>query len=81
MIEMKRFVVGKEAIQELFAEYIAGINSDKLRIEFDETSFIVRPIEESSVLDILSAHADDLGPEDMSANVDHYLYGLPKRGK
>jgi hypothetical protein len=34
----------------------------------------------SSVLETLSSQAEDLGPEDMSVNIDHYLYGLPKRG-
>lgn len=76
---MKNLVVSKENIQELLAAYIAGIGADQLRIEFDENFFMVRPVEKRSVLDILSSQADDLGPEDMSANVGHYLYDLPKR--
>jgi hypothetical protein len=32
-----------------------------------------------SVLDLLAEQAEDLGPEDLSLNVDHYLYRLPKR--
>ncbi|OQX21308.1 MAG: hypothetical protein BWK80_33880 [Desulfobacteraceae bacterium IS3] len=76
---MKNIVTDKDRIQDLLAEYISGIAADKLRIEFDEKVFIIRPAEETSVLDILSSQAEDLGPIDMSANVDHYLYGLPKR--
>jgi hypothetical protein len=76
---MKNIVTDKDRIQDLLAEYISGISADKLRIEFDENVFIVRPAEETSVLDMLSSQAEDLGPIDMSANVDHYLYGLPKR--
>ncbi|QTA83469.1 Uncharacterized protein dnl_58790 [Desulfonema limicola] len=76
---MKNLVVNKDRIQDLLTEYIACINTDKLRVEFNEDSFIVQPAEQSSVLDILSSQAEDLGPEDMSANVDHYLYNLPKR--
>ena len=77
--KMKNLVAGKDRIQDLFAEYISGIAGDKLRIEFDENVFMVRPAEEKSVLDILSSQAENLGSEDMSANVDHYLYGLPKK--
>ncbi|MGE0083362.1 MAG: hypothetical protein AB7S75_02975 [Desulfococcaceae bacterium] len=44
-----------------------------------DVCFIVRPAELTSVLDTLISQADDLGAEDLSANVDHYLYGLPKK--
>ncbi|MCI5150617.1 MAG: hypothetical protein D3916_14740 [Candidatus Electrothrix sp. MAN1_4] len=37
--------------------------------------------QEKSVLDVLAEQADDLGPEDLSVNMDHYLYGLPKRSE
>jgi hypothetical protein len=40
---------------------------------------LAEPVPERSVLDILAEQADDFGPEDLSINVDHYLYGLPKR--
>ncbi len=76
---MKSVVVAKHEIQNLLAEYIAGVGVDNLIIEFDETSFVARPFDETSILDVLSANADDLGTEDMSINVDHYLYGHPKR--
>lgn len=76
---MKNLVVDKSEIRDLLAEFLAGIRVDEFNLEMDENSFVVRPVEEASVLDILSANASDLGPEDLSANVDHYLYGLPKR--
>ena len=76
---MKSFIVRKTGIQDLLSEFIASVRVDELRIEIDQDAFVVRPIEKTSVLDILSSQAEDLGPEDMSANVDHYLYGLPKR--
>jgi len=76
---MKNFIASKGSVQGLLTEYLSGIAVDKLRIESDENVFTVRPAEEISVLDILSSQAEDLGPADMSANVDHYLYGLPKK--
>jgi hypothetical protein len=77
--KMKNLVVRKTRVQDLLTEFIAGINVDELRLEIDKKSFIVRQVEKTSVLDILSSQAEDLGPEDMSINVDCYLYGLPKR--
>jgi len=76
---MKNLFVRKTRVQDLLTKFIAGIKVDELRLEIDKKNFIVRQVEKTSVLDILSSQAEDLGPEDMSANVDHYLYGLPKR--
>ncbi len=73
---MDNIVAAKDRVYDLLTEYIAGISAEKFRIEFDENSFTVMPADEISVLDILSSQAEDLGPEDMSANVDHYLYGI-----
>jgi len=76
---MKNLVVTKDKIQDLLTEYIAGIHADRLTIEFDHNCFTVRPVGQPSVLDTLISQAEDLGTEDMSANVDHYLYGLPMK--
>ena len=78
-MKMKNIVVDKTKIRDMLAEFLASIGSDEFRLEMDENTFTVRPIGESSVLDILGANASDLGPEDLSENVDHYLYRLPKK--
>jgi len=77
---MTTLVVSKSKTQDLLKEFIANVKSNELKIEFDERLFVVRPVDEISVLDLLSSQAEDLGPEALSVNVDHYLYGLPKRG-
>jgi hypothetical protein len=41
-------------------EFIANVKSNELKIEFDESFFVVRPADEISVLDLLSSHAEDL---------------------
>jgi len=77
---MTTVIVQKTSLQDVFTEFIANLKVNELKIEFDEKRFVVRPVEEASILDLLSSEADDLGPDDLSINVDHYLYGLPKRG-
>ena len=65
----------------MLTEFIEKISSDEVRIEFDEEQFIVRKTHHTSILDKLISEAEDLGPEDLSINVDHYLYGLPPKRK
>lgn len=74
---MTTLVVTKNEIQTFLTEFINNIKADEFKIEFDERAFSVRATEQYSVLDRLSSQAEDLGPEDLSANVDRYLYGLP----
>ena len=45
----------------------------------EDERFVIRKAERTSVLDKLIEGAEDLGPKDLSINIDHYLYGLPKR--
>ncbi len=45
-----------------------------------KSPLVIQKTEEASVLDLLVSQAEDLGPKDLSMNVDYYLYGLPKRG-
>lgn len=77
---MTTVIVQKTSLQDVFTEFITNLKVNELKIEFDEKRFVVRPVEETSILDMLSSEADDLGPADLSINVDHYLYGLPKQG-
>ncbi|OQX23239.1 MAG: hypothetical protein BWK80_27040 [Desulfobacteraceae bacterium IS3] len=74
---MTTLVVTKNDIQTFLTKFINNIKTDEFKIEFDERAFSVRATEQYSVLDRLSSQAEDLGPEDLSANVDRYLYGLP----
>jgi len=74
---MTTLVVTKNDIQTFLTKFINNIKTDEFKIEFDEKAFSVRATEQYSVLDRLSSQAEDLGPEDLSANVDRYLYGLP----
>ena len=53
-----------------------SLSLDELRQNIESRK---SPEHERSVLDILAEQADDFGPEDLSMNVDHYLYGLPKK--
>jgi hypothetical protein len=76
---MTTLVVTKNEIQTFLTEFINNIKADEFKIEFDERAFSVRATEQYSVLDRLSSQAEDLGPEDLSANVDRYLYGLPRK--
>jgi hypothetical protein len=68
-------VIKKNSLQDFITEFINKFNTDEFKIEFDKNFFAVRPIEETSVLDLLASEAYDIGPEDLSANIDHYLYG------
>lgn len=45
----------------------------------EDERFVIRKAERTSVLDKLIEEAEDLGPKDLSVNIDHYLYGLPKK--
>lgn len=74
---MTTVIVQKTGLQDIFTEFIANVKANELKIEFDENCFVVRPIEEVSILDTLSSEAGDLGIDDLSLNVHHYLYGLP----
>jgi hypothetical protein len=76
---MTTLIVTKNEIQTFLTEFINNIKTEEFKIEFDETAFSVRATEQYSVLDRLSSQAEDLGPEDLSANIDRYLYGLPGR--
>jgi len=76
---MTQLVIHKDRIQDILLRFLSGIQADEIRLEFDDKHFLAEPVQEKSVLDILAEQADDLGPEDLSLNVDHYLYGLPKR--
>ena len=76
---MTTMVIKKNSLQDFITEFINKFTTDEFKIEFDKNFFAVRPIEETSVLDILASEAEDIGPEDLSANIDHYLYGLPKK--
>ena len=53
-----------------------SLSLDELRQNIESRK---SPEHERSVLDILAEQAQDLGPADLSLNVDHYLYGLPRR--
>ncbi len=76
---MTTIVMKKSKIQDFITEFINNFSVDEFKIEFDKNFFAVRPVEETSVLDILASEAEDMGPEDLSVNIDHYLYGLPKK--
>lgn len=78
---MKTLTVRKNKLKKILTEFIDSISSDEVNIEYDEEQLIVRNVQRVSVLDKLIAEATDLGPEDLSINVDHYLYGFPKRKK
>jgi hypothetical protein len=76
---MTHLIIHKDEIQDILLSFLSGIQTDEIYLEFDGRHFWAEPVQERSVLDILAEQADDLGPEDMSLNVDYYLYGLPKR--
>jgi antitoxin component of MazEF toxin-antitoxin module len=76
---MTRLTIRKNKLQQFLLGFIDNIQSDEVKIEFDDEHFVIRNVEKTSVLDKLISEAEDLGPEDLSINVDHYLYGLPKR--
>jgi antitoxin component of MazEF toxin-antitoxin module len=76
---MTQLIIHKDKIQDILMSYLSTLQTDEIRLEFDDKHFLAEPVMERSVLDILAEHAEDLGPEDLSLNVDHYLYGLPKR--
>ena len=77
---MESLTINKEKIQDFITEFIDNIDTNEIKIEFDKKHFIIQKNEKDSVLDLLISQATDLGPEDLSINVDHYLYGLPKKG-
>ncbi len=77
--KMTQLIVHKDKMQDILMVFLSRLQSDEIRLEFDEKHFLAEPVQERSVLDILAEQADDFGPEDLSMNVDHYLYGLPKR--
>ena len=76
---MKSLTINKDEIDDLITEFIDNIDSNELKIKFDKKRFVIQKNEEASVLDLLISQAADLGPEDLSINVDHYLYGLSKK--
>lgn len=78
---MTQMTVHKEKIHEILLRFLNDLQADEIHLEFDEKHFLVQPVQEKTVLDMLAEQADDLGPEDLSLNTDHYLYGLPKRPK
>ena len=78
---MTRLTIRKNKLNDVLTSFIENIRSEEVCIEYDEERFVIRKAERTSVLDKLIEEAEDLGPEDLSVNIDHYLYGLPKRRK
>ena len=76
---MKSLTISKSEIQDFLTKFINNIDSNKIKVEFDEKYFVIQKIGQTPVLDLLISQAEDLGAEDLSINVDHYLYGLPKK--
>ncbi len=78
---MTQLILHKDKLHDMLLRFLSGIQSDKIHLEFDEKHFLAQPVQEKSILDVLAEQADDLGPEDLSINMDHYLYGLPKKSE
>lgn len=76
---MTTLVIKRNRVQDFISEFINRFGADEFKVESDKNFFAVRPVEETSILDILASEAEDMGPEDLSSNTDHYLYGLPKK--
>lgn len=75
---MQTLTINKNNLLTFIEDFIKKIESDKVKIEFDETHLLINKEDETCVFDELISKAADLGPEDLSINVDHYLYNLPK---
>ncbi|HZT60856.1 MAG TPA: antitoxin family protein [Pyrinomonadaceae bacterium] len=52
----------------------------RLRILIEEEAHGVGASRPLDPLATIYEIAEDAGPEDLSVNLDHYLYGTPKRG-
>jgi antitoxin component of MazEF toxin-antitoxin module len=78
---MTQLIIHKDKMQEALMRFLSTIQTDEIRLEFDDKHFYAEPVQGKSVLDILAEQAEDMGPEDLSLNVDHYLYGLSKRSE
>ena len=76
---MTQLILHKDKIHDMLLRFLSGIQTDEVHLEFDDKHFLAEPVQEKSVLDMLAEQADDLGPDDLSINADHYLYGLPKK--
>lgn len=78
---MTQLIIHKDKMQEALMRFLSTIQTDEIRLEFDDKHFYAEPVQGKSVLDILAEQAEDMGPEDLSLNVDHYLYGRSKRSE
>ncbi len=77
--KMTQLIIHKDKMQDILMSFLSTLQTDEIRLEFDDKHFLAEPVQERSVLDILAEQAEDLGPPDLSMNVDHYLYGRPKK--
>jgi len=76
---MTQLIIPKDKMQDILMSFLSTLQTDEIRLEFDDKHFLAEPVRERTVLDMLAEQADDFGPADLSLNVDHYLYGHPKR--
>ncbi|MCI5120299.1 MAG: hypothetical protein D3908_03725 [Candidatus Electrothrix sp. AUS4] len=78
-----RITSGRVAGNRISVDLPKEFDAQEVQIIIIPKKKVSRPAQdecqEKSVLDVLAEQADDLGPEDLSVNMDHYLYGLPKR--
>jgi len=72
---MTQLFIHKDKMQDILMNYVSTLQTDEIRLEFDDKHFLVEPVQKRLVLDMLAEQADDLGADDLSLNVDHYLFG------